>query len=114
MLISDAMRRSNTACEIEYLLTAYMETLQFYGAAQQLPPGVASLPLRGASDINSRYKALLGLDACGMSHAHRDMQGAIAREAREIFGAACVRLQALQMLPPLQTRKPIADYAGSR
>ncbi len=95
MLIMDAMHRLNSRYEVEFLLTAYVETLQFYGAAKQLPPGVALLPLRGIDDIESRLIELSGSDACGQGHAHQRAQNAISREATEIFDAARMRLQAL-------------------
>jgi len=61
-----------------------------------LPPGVGTLPLKGAEDIEARFSELLGAEWCGLARSHRDTQGAIAREAVEIFGAAHTRLQALR------------------
>jgi hypothetical protein len=55
MLMIDVMRRLNTEHEICFLLTAYVETLQFYESAKRLPPGVTVLPLRGADDIEARF-----------------------------------------------------------
>lgn len=96
MLIIDVMRGLKTEREIEFLLTAYIETLQFYGAGKRLPPGVATLPLKGAEDIETRFNELLGAELCGLARSHCDTQGAIAREATEIFGAAHARMQALR------------------
>ena len=42
MLIIDALRRSNTVHEICFLLTNYIETLQFYAAAKRLPKAEAA------------------------------------------------------------------------
>ena len=39
MLIVDVIRRLNTTHEILFLLSAYVETLQFYDAANTLPAG---------------------------------------------------------------------------
>jgi len=96
MLITDVMRRLNTEHEINFLLTAYIETLQFYESAKRLPPGVGALPLRGAEDIEERFTELLGAELCGLARSHCDTQGAIAHEATEIFGAAFTRLRALR------------------
>ncbi len=109
MLIIDVMRRLNTEQEIEFLLTAYMETLQFYGAAKRLPPGVATLPLRGGDDIEARFIELLGAELCGLARAHCDTQGAIAREATEIFGAAHTRLQTLRLLGTGLASQPVPE-----
>jgi hypothetical protein len=97
MLLIDVIRRLNTEYEIRFLLTAYVETLQFYDSAKRLPPGVAALPLKGADDIEARFTELLGAELCGLARSHCDTQGAIAREATEIFGAAFTRLRALDL-----------------
>ena len=110
MLISDVIRHLNTEHEIRFLLTAYVETLQFYDAAQRLPPGVATLPLKGVDDIESRFTDLLGAELCGLARSHCDTQGGIAREATEIFGAAFMRLQVLRSTAPA----PAASLANAR
>ena len=96
MLMIDVMRRLSTEHEISFLLTAYIETLQFYDAEKRLPPGVGALPLKGVEDIEARFTELLGAELCGLARSHCDTQGAIAREATEIFGAAYARLQTLR------------------
>lgn len=98
MLMTDVMRRLNTEHEIRFLLTAYIETLQFYDAEKRLPRGVAALPLTGVDDIEARFTELLGAELCGLARSHCDTQGAIAHEATEIFGAAFGRLQTLRLL----------------
>jgi hypothetical protein len=95
MMIGDAMHRLNTEQEVLFLLTAYVETLQCYQAEKRLPPGVTALPLIDAADVEARFTALLGAEWWGLARSHCDTQGAIAREATEIFGAAFTRLQAL-------------------
>jgi hypothetical protein len=108
MQIIDVMRRLNTEHEINFLLTAYVETLQFCDAAKRLPPGVGLLPIRGAEDIEARFTELLGAELCGLARSHCDTQGAIAREATEIFGAAYTRLQALRDTSPPSFLSPEA------
>ena len=117
MMISDVMHRLNTEPEVLFLLTAYVETLQCYQAEKRLPPGVAALPLIDAADVEARFTELLGAELCGLARSHCDTQGAIAREATEIFGAAFTRLQALRPpaeAPPvrlLEGRIPMGDAA---
>ena len=96
MQVIDVMRRLNSEQEIRFLLTAYLETLRAGGADKRLPPGVATLPLNDAEDIESRFTELLGAELTGLAHSHCDTQGAIAREATQIFGAAFTRLQTLR------------------
>ncbi|MEQ1772920.1 MAG: hypothetical protein ABL891_03970 [Burkholderiales bacterium] len=100
MLMIDVMRRLNSENEIRFLLTAYIETLQFYDSAKRLPLGVATLPLGDVDDIEARFTELLGAELCGLARSHCDTQGAIAREATEIFGAAFTRLQTLRQSAP--------------
>jgi hypothetical protein len=107
MFISDVIRRLNTEHEIRFLLTAYIETLQFYDSAKRLPPGVGKLPLRGVDDIEARFTELLGAELCGLARSHCDTQGAIAREATEIFGAAFTRLQVLRLTDAVRVTRPM-------
>jgi hypothetical protein len=107
MLIIDVMRRLSTEYEINFLLTAYIETLQFYDSAKRLPPGVGALPLNGAKDIEERFTELLGAELCGLARSHCDTQGAIAREATELFGAAYTRLQTLREAEPAPVPRPM-------
>lgn len=96
MLVSEVMHRLNTEQQIQFLLTAYLESLQYYDTASHLPPGVATLPLNGMADIEARFSELLGAELCGLARSNCDTRGAIAREATQIFGAASTRLQALR------------------
>lgn len=111
MLLIDVMRRLNTEHEIRFLLSAYLETLQFFDSAKRLPPGVATLPLKDAEDIEARFTELLGAELCGLARSHCDTQGAIAREATEIFGAAHTRLQALRASAALPVKRVMPTVA---
>lgn len=106
MQIIDVMRRLNTEHEIKFLLTAYIESLQFYNAAKRLPPGVGALPLRDIEDIEERFTELLGAELCGLARSHCDTQGATAREATEIFGAAFTRIRALRNTSQMTEPRP--------
>jgi hypothetical protein len=96
MMISEVMRHLNVESDIRYMLTLYLETLRCCNAGNRLPPGVAALPLRDAAEIESRFTELLGAELSGVTQASCDAQGAISREATEIFGAAYTRLQTLR------------------
>jgi hypothetical protein len=97
MLIIDALRRADTAQDVCYLLTSYVETLQFYDAACQLPAGVTVLPVRGSDDITAR---LAGLQAMRLSQPARNFgttHYAIPDEAINLFSEALFRLKALDI-----------------
>ena len=96
MSLIDVIRHLSSEHEVRFLLTAYVETLQFYDSAKRLPPGICALPLKDAEDIEARFNELLGAELCGLARSHCDTQGAIAREATKIFGAAYTRLQTLR------------------
>lgn len=114
MQLVDVMRRLNTENEICFLLMAYLETLQSYGAEKRLPHGVAQLPIIGAADVELRFRELLGAELCGLARSHCDTQGAIAREATEIFGAAFTRLQALRQAGGALTMPSVVEANPGR
>lgn len=113
MLLTDVICHMNTEHEIRFLLTAYLENLQARRATHRLPPGVAVLPLQDAQDIAARFTELIGAELCGLARSHCDAQGAIEKEAANIFGAAVARLHALRgdTLPPPDAlaRRPRAN-----
>lgn len=96
MQMLDVMRRVNCEHEVRFLLSAYVETLQFYDSARSLPQGVTVLPLAGLEDVRERFEALLDLDLSGSAVHSGERVHAIVREAVEVFGAALARLQILQ------------------
>ena len=95
MLIIDALRRSNTVHEICFLLTNYIETLQFYAAAKRLPAGVAVLPVNGLDDIEARFAGLREAKLCDLARSRCDTHDAIVNEAADVFDEALCRLKAL-------------------
>jgi hypothetical protein len=96
MMLIDVLRHLNTEHELRFLLAAYLENLQSRHVENQLPLGVAALPLKGTQDIEARFAELLGAALCGLARGQCDTQTAIAREATEIFGAAVKRLHTLR------------------
>jgi hypothetical protein len=95
MMIIDAMRRSNTTHEVCFLLTNYVETLQFYDSEKHLPAGVTHLPLVGTDDIEARHAALREALLCGLARSRCNTSGTILNEATEVFHEALCRLKTL-------------------
>ena len=101
MLIIEAMRRSNSAHEVCFLLTNYVETLQFYDSAKRLPAGVTTLPLHGLEDIETRYAGLRESQLCDLARSRCNTAGVIINEAVEVFYEALRRLKTLSISPAL-------------
>ncbi len=95
MELLEAMRRSNSEHEIQFLLSAYVETLPFYGLAHILPNGLTALPVRGTDDVRDRFEALIEADLRGSAAVSSASTHAVVREATEVFGMALSRLSAL-------------------
>lgn len=104
MLIIEAMRSSNSAHEVCFLLTNYVETLQFYDASRRLPAGVTVLPVLGLDDIEMRYAGLRESQLCDLARSRCNTAGEIINEAVDVFYEALCRLKTLSvaagMLPP--------------
>jgi hypothetical protein len=97
MLIIDAMRRAETAQEVCFLMTSYVETLAFYDTARQLPAGVTALPVRGLRDTAARLACLLDLQDAEFARAPGGTDFAIIEEATQLFREALFRLNALDV-----------------
>lgn len=95
MLMIDALRNADTAQEVCFLLTSYVETLAFYDARCHLPLAVKQLPVRGIEDIAER---LAGLQAAQRPENVRSMaheETAMLEEAIHLFDTAVNRLRDL-------------------
>jgi hypothetical protein len=106
MQIIDAMRRSNTAEDICFLLTNYIETLQFYAPAKHLPAAAVALPVIRLDDIEERYFMLRETRLCDLARSHCVTHGDIVNEAEQVFYEALCCLRALGiaaglLIPPL-------------
>jgi hypothetical protein len=97
MLIIDAMRRADTAQEICFLLTSYVETLQFYDAAEHLPAAVTALPVRGLDDIAARLAGLQDMRRLEPARMPLGTDCAMIDEAANLFREALLRLDALDV-----------------
>lgn len=97
MLIMDAICRAGTAKEVCYLLTSYVETLQFCGAVKHLPVRVTTLPVRGLDDITARLAGLDATQHAGIARVSSSVDCAVCHEAANLFRAALFRLTALDI-----------------
>jgi hypothetical protein len=106
MLILDALRRSKSPQEIDFLLTCYLEGLQFYAVATQLPAAVMVSPVRGLDDAEGRLLSLR--DARHLADGvPRESDRAIINEVTEVFSVAvsCLAGHARRNLHSRQTRR---------
>lgn len=71
--------------------------MQFYDASMHLPAGVASLPVRGANDVELRYTSLQETKLCALARSHCDTNHAVVNEAVDVFYEALMRLRALEL-----------------
>lgn len=113
MQIIDALRRSNSADEICFLLTNYIEALQFYAVAERLPPAVVKLPVHGASDVEQRYFGVRETGLCDLARSHRATHSDMLAETEEVLYEALCRLRALGMAgePPASQAAPAEVHA---
>lgn len=101
MQIVDAIRRSSSVHEVCFLVTNYVETLQFYAASQLLPAGVAGLPVLGPEDIEERFCKLREAKLCGLARSHCETHYDVFNETTDIFYEGLTRLKALRVASPL-------------
>lgn len=95
MQIIDAIHRANSTHEVYFLLTHYVETLQFYDTAKRLPAGVAALPLQDMADVEARFVGLQEAKLCGLARSRCDTHGEMVNEAMDVFYEGLCRLKAL-------------------
>jgi hypothetical protein len=95
MLIIDAMRRAETAKEVCYLMTSYVESLVFYDTARHLPAGIVALPVRGLVDTAARLACLLDLQNEERAGVPNSKDFAVIEEATQLFREALYRLNTL-------------------
>lgn len=111
MQIIDAMRGSNSASDICLLVTHYIESLQFYAAAEHLPAGVVTLPVCGLNDVEARYSGLRRVRQRDCARPHGDARGDIVSEAEEVLYEAMYCLRALDTMAGALAPPPTATGA---
>jgi hypothetical protein len=97
MLIVDAVRRAGTAKEVCYLLTSYVEMMQFYDPARHLPACVTALPVRGLDDVAARLAGLQGAQRLQTARVTGNSSDTLSDEATQLFREALLRLKALDI-----------------
>jgi len=93
MSIREAMERARSEYQVHFLLTAYIEHLQYSDCARFLPAHLTALPLNGVSDLKRRHD-VLGVLIAIFSQDVSAAEGVI-RDAYELFGIALQRLRCL-------------------
>jgi hypothetical protein len=91
MMLTDAIREANSEHAVYFLLTGYVETLQF---SKILPDRLVELPLEGLRDLRLRLERLVAHFETTirlMDNAACDVIG----EAIQVFDAALRRLNRL-------------------
>ena len=106
MMITDAIREAQSEYAVYFLLTDYVETLQF---SQKFPAQVVRLPLAGLVDVRHRLDRL----AAHFETTMRLMDTStcdIVSEAIVIFDAAIRRVSKL----PRQNTACVCDLTSAR
>jgi hypothetical protein len=94
MMITNIIREANTEPEVYFLLTAYIESIQFGDKLNCLSEHLTSLPLTGLDDVRQRsVKLVTELDVA--SKRLDDKVCVVIKEALEVFGTALSRLELL-------------------
>jgi len=114
-MIADVICKADTSNEIYFLLTSYIEAMQFSGVPSGIAPDILHLPLQGRIDVKRRFgKLLVELD--GASRRLDDQSCLAIREALHVFGAALNRLRTIDNETPrlLISDNPAADISCNR
>lgn len=94
MMIGDAIDNASSEYEIYFLLTSYIESVQYCRRLNKLPGHFLHLPMTGMADVRMRLDGLsLEFDQLSQSADHE--QRVRIGEAVEIFAAALSRLRRL-------------------
>ena len=90
-MLSDAIKLAETEHAVYFLLTAYVETLDYYDPPRSsIPARAKRLPIAGKADVVERLHVLRNTYTPSGSIA-----GAVIEEAVDVFSAASQRLTAL-------------------
>src|SRR3954469_10215251 len=99
MMLHDAIRKAATEHTVYFLVTAYLETLQF---SRKLPEHLTVLPISDLEDLESRFAILVAEfeTELRMPDSHKFF---VLVEAVAIFDLAAVRVCQLLNQPPVQS-----------
>lgn len=117
MLILDALRRSKSSQEIYFLLTCYVDSLQFYSTGKSLPAGVTVLPLQNLQDLEARCLTVRQSQrpehAATRTHTSGDSDAAILDEVAEVFDVAVSCLKVLEFHAPTVVAQGLTSSLGA-
>ena len=95
MMLNDAIRLAATEHVIYFLLTAFVETLDYRDPPRSFIPARAKrLPLVGEADLLERLRVLR--NACKAHARTEPIARGVIEEAVDVFSTALQRLTALQ------------------
>jgi len=95
-MIDDFIRRAHNEHEIYFLLTAYLEAIQFGDKKHFISEATIALPLTTLANLEGRF-ARLFIDLDNASKALDDCACIAIKEALQVFGSAVHRLHYLEM-----------------
>jgi hypothetical protein len=95
MVIADAIREAETEYVVFFLLKAYLDTESRRQALKHLPARITRLPVTDKEDARARYM-LLNAEFDAAARRGDDKARPSIKEALAVFGAAVLRLQALE------------------
>ena len=93
-MIDDFIRRAHNEHEIYFLLTAYLEAVQFGDKKNFVSEATIALPLTTLADLDERFTQLF-IDLDNASKALDDRACLSIKEALHVFGSAVHRLHYL-------------------
>lgn len=103
MVIADAIREAETQYVVLFLLKAYLDTESRRQALQHLPARITRVPVTDKDDARARYK-LLNAEFDAAARRGDDRVRPSIREALGVFGAAVLRLEALERQAPHESQ----------
>src|SRR4051812_20043643 len=95
MVIAEIIREAETEYVVYFLLQAYLDAKSRREALKTLPARITESPVSGKQDAQARY-ALLQAELVMATRRRDEKTSAAIKEALMVFGAALLRLQALE------------------
>lgn len=107
MKITAAIREAHTQHEVFFLLTAYIEAIDYGDGAKQLPWQVRELPLAGIDDVKGRIYSLHMRARLAGPGSNDKATGGIVDEVLEVYVSALRQLAVLENMHAIE----LADAA---
>src|SRR5262245_33848549 len=112
MMIADVIRHAKTEHEIYFLLTAYLESIQFGNGKNFASRTTIKLPLAGSQDLQQRFNQLV-IDLDSASKSLDDNGCLVIKEALHIVGSALHQLRHLESVEHARNQ-PLATHCNRR